>query len=120
MVGGTLIDEKGRNIPWNMGKKLGTGLIREYDSNREVSWVAEGFIAVRKELFDVIGGFDEWFFMTGEGPDLSERMRKRGFKTYFVKDAVVDLRESHTHPRWKRKIWSWMQFPKFYFKHGFR
>lgn len=120
MAGGELIDELGKNIEFNMGGKLGRGFIKRYDANIEVAWIAEGFIAVKKELFEGIHGFDEDFFMTGEGPDLSERMRKVGFKTYFVKGALADLLEGHTHSKFMRKYWGITQFWKFWLKHGFK
>jgi len=120
MVGGALMNQKGEHILYNMGSRLGSGFIEIYDHSTLVGWIIESFIAVRKNVFEELKGFDEDFFMFGEGPDLSERMRKIWLKTYFVHDAVVDMLEGHTHPQWKRKMWSLLQFPKFYRKHGLR
>ncbi len=120
MVGGALMNKKGEHILYNMGGRLGSGFIKIYDHSMSVGWIIESFIAVRKNVFEELKGFDEDFFMFGEGPDLSERMRKAGFTTYFVHDAVVDMLEGHAHPQWKRKMWSLLQFPKFYRKHGLR
>lgn len=51
--------------------------------------------AVRKEVFDRLGGFDENYrFPSGEDNDLSYRLRQAGVRIRFVKEAKVD----HAHP----------------------
>jgi len=81
--------------------------------------VIESFIAVRLELFNRLQGFDEQFFMFHEGPDLSERLRKIGYKTYFVHNAVVTMLEGHVHSPAKRKKMfrtsTWRYYRKHYF-----
>lgn len=116
MVGGKLINKEGKSVFYNMGN-IFRGFISDYSSSIEVGWIIESFIAVRRDLFEKLGGFDEDYFMFGEGPDLSERMRKEGYKTYFVHDAIVDMLEGHTHPKWKRRIWLWAAIWKFFIKH---
>ncbi|OGF69542.1 hypothetical protein A3H65_01130 [Candidatus Giovannonibacteria bacterium RIFCSPLOWO2_02_FULL_45_14] len=116
MVGGKLINEEGKNVFYNMGN-IFHGFISIYDKSIPVGWIIESFIAVRRDLFEKLGGFDEDYFMFGEGPDLSERMRKEGYKTYFVHDATVNMLEGHTHPKWKRRIWLWSASWKFFVKH---
>jgi len=117
MAGGMLINEQGKNISYNMGGPLGSGFLNDYSRSIPVGWIIESFTAARKSLFNKLGGFDEDYFMFGEGPDLSERMRKLGFKTYFVHDAVADMMEGHTHPQWKRRIWLFLSFWRFFLKH---
>lgn len=119
MVGGRSDDENGKTLFYNMGNRFGSGFINRYDSSIPVSWIIESFIAVRKDLFEKLNGFDEDYFMFGEGPDLSERMRKIGFKTYFVNDAIVVKLDGHTHSKWKRKIWHLASILRFWLKHGF-
>jgi len=91
----------------------------DYDSSIPVGWVIESFIAVRLELFNRLQGFDEQFFMFHEGPDLSERLRKIGYKTYFVHNAVVTMLEGHVHSPAKRKKMfrtsTWRYYRKHYF-----
>ena len=74
----------------------------DYDKTLAVDWVIEGCFAIRKEVFDKIGGFDERFFMYYEGPDLCRRVRQMGYKVYFYPEARIDLLEGHTHNRLKR------------------
>lgn len=91
----------------------------DYGRSIPVGWVVESFIAVRLELFNQLRGFDEQFFMFHEGPDLSERLRKIGYKTYFVHNAVVTMSEGHTHSLAKRKkifrASTWRYYRKHYF-----
>lgn len=61
MVGGKSISDKGEALFYNMGGKLGSGFIQKYDASIEVGWIIESFIAVRKNLFNKLGGFDEDF-----------------------------------------------------------
>ncbi|MEK7178206.1 MAG: glycosyltransferase, partial [Patescibacteria group bacterium] len=91
----------------------------DYGRSIPVGWVIESFIAVRLELLRQVGGFDEQFFMFHEGPDLSERLRKIGYKTYFVHNAMVTMLEGHAHSPAKRKKMfrtsTWRYYRKHYF-----
>ncbi len=91
----------------------------DYNYSIPVGWVIESFIAIRLALFRQVGGFDEHFFMFYEGPDLSERFRKIGYRTYFVHNAAVTMLEGHTHSSVKRKkifrASTWRYYRKHYF-----
>jgi GT2 family glycosyltransferase len=54
---------------------------------REVSAVGGGFLAIRRELFNQLGGFDPSFPKLGE-IDLCLRVRQLGLKVLFMHDAV--------------------------------
>lgn len=91
-----------------------------YDRSIEVGWVVESFNAIPRKLFEEIGGFDEEYFMFFEGPDLSKRLLRKGHKTYFVHDSVVDMLDSHAHTDKKRQD-MWRRGSIIYFmKHYFR
>jgi GT2 family glycosyltransferase len=57
-----------------------TGLLADWvdrrpDGPRRVEWLAATALAVRREAFEEIGGFDEGFFLYGEDLDLCRRLR---------------------------------------------
>ncbi len=60
-----------------------------HDSLRDVPWCVGAALAVRREAFDRVGGFDESFFMYFEETDLSLRMAQAGWTTYFAPKARV-------------------------------
>ena len=57
---------------------------------RETSWSSGACFAVRRELWEKIGGFDENIFMYGEDVDLSWRVRAEGYTLRYVPKAVVN------------------------------
>lgn len=57
--------------------------------SREVFGACGGAFMVRRADFDVLGGFDERFFMLYEDVDLSYRARLRGLRVWYAADAIV-------------------------------
>lgn len=55
----------------------------------EVSAVSGAAFAIRRDLYDVLGGFDHDFFMYMEDTDLSWRARLAGYKCMYAPEAVV-------------------------------
>ena len=55
----------------------------------QVPWVLGAALAVRRSAFEVVGGFDERFFMYAEEVDLSYRLRAAGWETHFTPAAAV-------------------------------
>jgi N-acetylglucosaminyl-diphospho-decaprenol L-rhamnosyltransferase len=60
-----------------------------HDKTIEVPWVIGACMLVRKSVIESVGGFDERFFMYSEETDWQYRIRKAGWKIWFVKEAVV-------------------------------
>ena len=109
VVGGKLLNDKGEATLWNKGriKIIGT------------EWVRESFFLVPLDIFKKVGGFDERFFMFFEGPDLSERLMRLGYKTYFCDAAKAVILENHTHSRLWRKVMFNLSWSRFHLKHLF-
>ena len=59
------------------------------DRTRAVPYVSGAAMAVRRSVWDGLGGFDESFFFYGEDADLCARAGRRGWKTLFCHYAEV-------------------------------
>jgi N-acetylglucosaminyl-diphospho-decaprenol L-rhamnosyltransferase len=57
--------------------------------SKDVPYVDGAVLLVRREAFEVVGGFDESFFRYGDECDLCARMQKAGWRTVFYPDAQV-------------------------------
>lgn len=63
----------------------------------EVDVLSGAFIFVRKSLLDLVGGFDERYFMYGEDIDLSYQMQKQGYKNvYFPQTTIIHYKGEST------------------------
>jgi GT2 family glycosyltransferase len=61
-----------------------------YQTPAEVDAVSGAAFAVRRTVFEGLGGFDEHFFMYVEDSDLSWRARRAGYRCLSVPGAVVE------------------------------
>lgn len=57
--------------------------------SRVVPWVLGAALALRREAFEALGGFDESFFLYAEEIDLCYRMHAAGWETHFTPEASV-------------------------------
>lgn len=64
-------------------------LVNKVEKPTIVDWVSGGFMMVRKEVFEKVGGFDERFFMYIEDMELCYRVHRKGFLVYHDPNAVV-------------------------------
>lgn len=60
-----------------------------HDYARRVPWVLGAALAIRREAFQAVGGFDDSFFMYYEEVDLCYRLARRGWETHFAPVAEV-------------------------------
>lgn len=94
---GNFLPESKRNFP-NLkvaGAKL-LGYSKYYYANHlqqdevaEVSILTGAFMFIKKAVYELVGGFDEDFFMYGEDIDLSYRISKAGYKNYYIGTSKV-------------------------------
>ena len=68
------------------GDKMDDG---RYNHIREVKWVVGCAFFVRVTLMDKVGLLDPDFFLYGEESDYCIRVKKAGYKLYFVPDSIV-------------------------------
>lgn len=68
----------------------GAGMPRDsYTISTEVDAVSGAAFAIRRSLFEAIGGFDEQFFLYVEDTDLSWRAQLMDYRCLYVAQAVV-------------------------------
>jgi GT2 family glycosyltransferase len=69
-----------------------------------VPWVVGAFMVIKRDAFEIVGGFDESYFLYFEDVDLCRRMKQAGFDT--VLDTTVVARHDHQgesrSPIWHR------------------
>lgn len=56
----------------------------EHLNSLEVDWLAGTCLLVRGEIIDQVGGFDETFFLYVEDLEWCERIKKRGWKIFYL------------------------------------
>lgn len=59
------------------------------DSTHSVDVLSGAFMMIKKNVFDITGGFDEQFFMYAEDIDLSLRIRKAGYLNYYLSNTTI-------------------------------
>ncbi|CAN5368093.1 glycosyltransferase family 2 protein [soil metagenome] len=57
--------------------------------SREVFGACGAAFAIKREIFEALGGFDKSFFMVYEDVDLSYRARLGGHRVWYAADAIV-------------------------------
>lgn len=67
----------------------------------ETSWASGAALAVRRDVFEQVDGFDEHLFMYCEDVDLSWRIRAAGYPLYYVPKAKVN---HYSHERAQPKL----------------
>ena len=77
-------------------------LIRDdaaYEKAASPDWVSGACMLVRRSVLDVVGGFDERFFLYCEDKDLCRRIRAAGFDVRYEPGATVRHRGGASAPR---------------------
>jgi N-acetylglucosaminyl-diphospho-decaprenol L-rhamnosyltransferase len=64
------------------------GYLKE-NKNNVADVLSGAFMMAKKEVLDIVGGFDEQFFMYAEDIDLSYRIQKAGYFNYYLADTTI-------------------------------
>ncbi|MFH1427092.1 MAG: glycosyltransferase family 2 protein, partial [Patescibacteria group bacterium] len=78
-------------------KHLNNFLMNDFDHNtiKEVDWIMGSCFLIKKEVFNIVGNFDERFFMYFEDSDLCRRVRNAKYQVIYNPEAIV----IHDHAR---------------------
>ena len=64
----------------------------QYDRNRKMDWVTGAFMIIKKNIFDLAGGFDKNIFMYTEEMELCYRLAKLGYPTFYTnRPSIIHL-----------------------------
>ncbi len=61
----------------------------QYDTVEEIFWASGACMFLKKEVYNKVGGFYDYYWMHQEDIDLCWRAQKAGFKIYTCPDSVV-------------------------------
>jgi len=77
----------------SLGYLFYKNLLRRHDNDfpKKIDWVSGAALCIRKDVFDLIGGWDENFFLYLEDVDLCWSVRRRGYR------VMVDQASQVTH-----------------------
>jgi GT2 family glycosyltransferase len=76
-----------RNVRFDL--MTGDGVNNADESGEDVDWVSGACMMVRRDMLNVVGGFDERYFLYWEDADLCRRLRARGWSIRYVTNAEV-------------------------------
>jgi GT2 family glycosyltransferase len=86
----------------------------------QVDWMLGGFLLLRRQMLEEIGGFDPGFRMYGEDSELAYRAARAGWERWYVPAAVVRHEwDALTDQRFftRRTLWHWRALLHFVRKH---
>jgi N-acetylglucosaminyl-diphospho-decaprenol L-rhamnosyltransferase len=85
-----------------LGKRLGERVLdpERYSQHGQFDWTMGAVLAVRREAFEAVGGFDERFFLFSEETDLCKRVQDAGWKADLEPDItfVHHVGKAGVHP----------------------
>jgi N-acetylglucosaminyl-diphospho-decaprenol L-rhamnosyltransferase len=93
-VGHALFSNVWPSNPWTRRYHRGGGPTVTVDT--EVDWLSGACLLVRPEAWDLVGGFDDGFFMYFEDVDLAFRLAREGREAVFVPAAVITHSGAHS------------------------
>ena len=83
----------GGNMDWKnvIGHHRGVDLVDhgQYDKTEETDFASGCCVLIRSEMFDKIGFLDEKYFLYYEDSDYSEKVKKAGYKIYYLPKSVI-------------------------------
>ena len=119
-VGGTLVRRTPLRRVLGGTQRAHYGLDERPVEPVQADWLLGGFLLLRREMLEELGGFDEGFRLYGEDIDLAYRAAKAGWERWYVPDAkVIHAHQAVTDRRLltRRTLWHWRGIARFVRKH---
>jgi hypothetical protein len=93
--------DKAIAVAIDSGNRTASRLVeRQFARPKLVGWVTGAALAIRRDVFDLVGGFEESYFMFFEDKDLCARVRRAGFEVWFdPASEIKHLRGASANPR---------------------
>ena len=81
----------------------------DHKESRDIDCISGACMMVRKEVVDALNGFDENIFMYAEDVDLCYRIKKKGWKIYYLADEIIMHHEGASTKKATNKYFSTLQ-----------
>ncbi|MCL4500161.1 MAG: glycosyltransferase family 2 protein [Chloroflexi bacterium] len=83
----------------------------------EVSWLSTAFMLFRRDALEGVGLVDERFFIYSDEPDLQYRLRKAGWKIYYLPEVKTIHFGGKSLTPWRRRRLVYRGYLLFFAKH---
>jgi GT2 family glycosyltransferase len=70
---------------------------------KQADWLGSACLLLRRKALDEIGLLDEEYFIYGDEADLQYRLRKAGWKVYYLPDVTTIHYGGRSMDRWRRR-----------------
>lgn len=90
-------NKKLENLTWGKNCDELTRIEKIFSEIKNIDWVSGAAILIKKDIFDLVGGFDERYFLYMEDLDICKRISNKGFKIFFYPfSKIIHLKGENT------------------------
>jgi hypothetical protein len=90
-------------LTWNKDKTRLSKIEKDYSELKNVDWVSGAALLIKKDVFNLVGGFDERFFMYMEDADICKRISDKGFEIfYYPFTKIVHLKGKNVNQDFRK------------------
>lgn len=90
-------------LTWDKDKTRLSQIEKDFSETKNVDWVSGAAVLIKKNVFDLVGGFDERFFMYMEDADICKKISDKGFKIfYYPFTKIVHLKGKNVNQDFRK------------------
>ena len=90
-------------LTWDKDKTRLSQIEKDFSEIKNVDWVSGAAVLIKKNVFDLVGGFDERFFMYMEDADICKKISDKGFKIfYYPFTKIVHLKGKNVNQDFRK------------------